>query len=68
MMDRNLDGLFFRIQRDGKWTNVCFSDLTIEEREVVCEGKSAEWLKKVLFHVADCLRGIGDEFDLVGEV
>lgn len=65
-MNRNLDGLFFRIQRDGKWTNVCFSDLTVYEREQVCEGKSAEWLKNALFYVTDCLRGIGEEFDLVG--
>ena len=32
-MDRNLDGIYFRVQRDGKWENACFSDLTQEEME-----------------------------------
>ena len=30
---RNLDGIYFRVQRDGKWGNTCFSDLTQEEME-----------------------------------
>ena len=33
-MDRNLDGIYFRVQRDEKWGNTCFSDLTQEEMEV----------------------------------
>ena len=32
-MDRNLDGIYFRVQRDEKWENACFSDLTQEEME-----------------------------------
>lgn len=27
-MQRNLDGVYFRVERDGKWQNICFSDLT----------------------------------------
>lgn len=44
-MSRNLDGCYFRIERDGKWQNICFSDLTQTERERVMDGKDAEWLK-----------------------
>ena len=36
-MDRNLDGIYFRVQRDEKWGNACFSDLTQEEMERVME-------------------------------
>jgi hypothetical protein len=67
-MDRNLDGLYHRIERNGKWVNVCFSDLSYTEREKVCEGKSDEWLKTALFHMADCLRGFGDGLDVRGEL
>lgn len=65
-MDRNLDGCYFRVQRDGKWQNVCFSDLTEEEREKVCEGRSAEWLKSLCYHLADRLKIVGDFCDIVG--
>ena len=70
-MDRNLDGCYFRIIREGKWVNVCFSDLTPEEREVVgvdCDGngQSADWWKKLAYHLADKLKAIGDEINLFG--
>ena len=32
---RNLDGAYFRVQRDGKWLNVCYSDMTDEELAAV---------------------------------
>lgn len=28
---RDLDGMYFRIERDGKWMSVCFTDLTPDE-------------------------------------
>lgn len=31
-MNRNLDGYYFRVKRDGKWDNICWSDMTDEER------------------------------------
>lgn len=66
-MNRNLDGCYFRVERDGKWHNVCFSDLTFPEREKVCEGRSAEWLKSIAYHLADCLVILGEQFDVVWE-
>ena len=66
-MKRNLDGVFFRIQRDGKWDNICFSDLTAEEKEDVGHGRSTEWWKSLAFIMADCLKKIGDQFDIVAE-
>lgn len=64
-MNRELDGIYFRVQRDGEWQTICFSDLTAEEQEKVCEGRSAEWLKSLAYHLADTLKEIGDQFDIV---
>lgn len=64
-MDRKLDGIYFRIERDGKWQNICFSDLTEEEREKIGEDRPAGWWKQIAFHLADVLKTIGNEFDII---
>ena len=64
---RDLDGVYFRINRNGKWENVCFSDLNAAEREEVTKDRPAEWLKQLAYIMADVLRGIGDFFDIVNE-
>ena len=65
-MNRELDGVYFRIKRNEKWQTPCFSDLTAEEREKVCEGRDAEWLKSLVYHRADCIKEIGKQFDITG--
>ena len=65
-MNRNLDGIYFRVKRNGKYENVCFSDLTESEREEVCKDRPAEWYKSVAYHLADRLQTIGNHFDIVG--
>ena len=62
---RDLDGVFFRVKRDGKWGNVCFSDMTPEEREEVLGDRSAEWWKSLACHLGERLRKMGDQFDIV---
>ena len=42
IMDRNLDGIYFRVQRDEKWVNACFSDLTQEEMERVMGNRDVD--------------------------
>ena len=64
---RELDGVYFRINRDGKWHNICFTDLTKEERDKVCENRSAEWFKYLAYHLADQIQKIGESFDIVAE-
>lgn len=64
-MNRELDGCYFRVQRNGKWEPICFSDLTESEREQVLAGKSEEWLKSLCCHLADRPKDIGDQFDIV---
>ena len=66
-MDRNLDGIYFRVQRDGKWENACFSDLTQEEMERVMENRDVDWLKSIGIQRGKTIRRIGDELDIVCE-
>ena len=46
-MNRNLDGYYFRVKRDGKWDNICWSDMTDEERDEQMTNRSEEWLKSL---------------------
>ena len=64
-MDRNLDGAFFRVKRDDKWKNVCFSDMSTEERLEVLKDKDIEFVKRLCLIMADELKQIGDEFDII---
>lgn len=64
-MDRNLDGAFFRVKRDGKWKNICFSDMSTEERLEVLKDKDIEFVKRLCLIMADELKQIGDEFDII---
>lgn len=66
-MNRNLDGCYFRVYRDGKWQSICFSDLTRDEQEHLVAGKSIDWLQYMCCYLAERLKQIGDELDLVCE-
>ena len=66
-MNRNLDGIFFRVKRDEKYENICFSDLTAEERDEICKDRSAEWFQTVAYHLADVIKRLGEEFEIIAE-
>lgn len=66
-MNRNLDGVYFRIKRDDKWQNICFSDLTEDERQEMMKNRSIEWLKSLCNILANKIKEIGDQFDLMCE-
>ena len=34
-MNRNLDGIYFRIKRNNKYESICFSDLTEDEMDEI---------------------------------
>lgn len=59
-MNRELDGCYFRIVRDGVGQSVCFSDLTKEERDALLAGKDAQFLKNLCCYLADRIRELGD--------
>jgi hypothetical protein len=66
-MNRNLDGVYFRIKRDDKWQNICFSDLTENERNKMMKDRSVEWLQSLCNILANKIKEIGDQFDLICE-
>ena len=61
---RDLDGVYFRINRNDKWQNICFSDLTEEEMVGVLEGRDEQWLKSLCKILGNTLRDIGDQLDI----
>lgn len=64
MTKRDLDGVYFRVQRGGKWVNRCWTDLTKEEQAQVSEDCPAEWWKAMAENLGACLRALGDELDV----
>ncbi len=62
---RELDGYFFRIKRDGRFVNRCFTDLTVEEQKSVLTGRSAEWLTSLCLGLAEVIKNLGDQFDII---
>ncbi len=67
-MNRNLDGIYFRVKRNGKYENVCFSDLTEEQRDEICKDRPAEWYKSIAYHLAERLKEIGDAYEIIGRI
>ena len=64
-MNRELDGIYLRIKRDGKWQAICLSDMTKEELEENLNPERGEWLKGAVIHLALTLHAVGDKFSLV---
>lgn len=67
MTNRNLDGCYFRIRRGEKYENLCFSDLTRDEQEELLKDKSPEYIQGLAILLAETLRQIGDQFNLIGD-
>lgn len=65
---RELDVVYFRVERNGKWETICFTDLTRAEREKVISGKSREWLESLCIYLSGTLRQFGDDLDIYGGV
>ena len=63
-IERELDGVYFRVKRNGKWGNVCFSDMTHDERKEVLGQRTTEWWMALAGIMADTLREVGDKFDI----
>ena len=64
MKIRKLDGVYFRVERNGEWMSLCFSDLTPEEREEVLKDKDIEFVRNLANILADTLADIGEQLDL----
>lgn len=66
-MNRNLDGYYFRVERNGKWQSICWSDLTEEERYKAIDKYDEAALKRLCVGLGNVIRQIGDELDMVCE-
>lgn len=62
---RNLDGVYNRVGRDGKFKDLAFTDLTEEEQERFLSRLDTEGLKRMVLYLAKVLREVGDELDIV---
>lgn len=65
---RDLDGIYLRIKRNGKYQSLCLSDMTKEELEENLNPERGEWLKGAVIHLALTLHEIGNLFNIVGEL
>lgn len=63
-MNRELDGIFLRVKRNGKYQAVCLSDMTKEELEENLDAGRGEWLKGAVIHLALTLRAVGNQFGI----
>ena len=61
---RELCGIYIRWERDGKWQNICFSDMTEEEMDEFLATKNKEWVDSLAKVLADRLYDIGEKFDI----
>lgn len=64
---RNLSGIYFRSRNEetGKYENVVFEDLTLEQQDGVMAQRSQEWLKSLAKQLANTLNKVGEEFDIM---
>lgn len=49
------DGMYFRVCRDGRWIDVCFCDLTLDEIEELTKTRGREWWKSVALYLRDLI-------------
>ena len=64
MKKRELCGIYFRVKRDGKWENICFTDMTEEEQKEILDILSFEATQKLCLWLAQVVRNLGDRFDI----
>ena len=64
---RNLDGIYFRVEREGKWCNVCLSDMTTEEREHCLERWEKDGLIRTIHLLCETIQKLGEAGDFYCE-
>lgn len=74
-VQRNMDGVYFRVERDGKWCNVCYSDMTADERREVIYDRMSErpldeqvgYYRRLAELMADQLYSMGEQMGVTCE-
>ena len=54
----DLDGVYFRVERDGKWQSLCISDLTPEELKSATKDWDCNQLTIVAKELSCTLKGL----------
>ena len=63
-VERNLDGFYYRVERDGKYVNRCFTDLTGDEQTEFLSRLEKDGFIRMCKELAASLRRVGDQFDI----
>ena len=63
-MMRNLSGIYFRAEVDGKWQPVCFEDLTREQQLNILKEKNIKFITELAIGLALELKTIGEKFNI----
>ena len=58
---RNLDGIYFRVYRNGTWQNICFTDLTVQEREEVLVKYNRQALTRLVYVLTTTMGEIDEQ-------
>lgn len=74
-IQRNLDGVYFRVKRDGKWLSICYSDMTADERKANIYDRMADkpieeqaaYYRRLAEFMADYLYDMGEQLGVVCE-
>ena len=66
-MERNLTGIYYRVQRDGKWCSVDFADMTLEEQVNILKDSDKETLIRMCIFLVGWIQRFGKAFDIVLE-
>ena len=72
---RNLDGVYFRVNRDGKWLSICYSDMTEDERNTVIYDHMSDkpmdeqvgYYRRLAEILADSLYDMGEQLGVTCE-
>ncbi len=72
---RNLDGVYFRVKRDGRWQTICYSDMEQRERDEIARKKmetstpaeQAQWWRSMADLLADQLYDMGERLGVMCE-
>lgn len=55
-----LDGIYVRVQRDSRYQNLSFTDLTLEEQKAFLEDLNERALERMCLQLAENLRSFGE--------
>ena len=72
---RNLDGIYFIVNRDGELKPVCYSDMTQRERDEIARRRAetstpaeqAQWWRSMADILADRLYDMGEQLGVTCE-